>query len=123
MKQAVLVAVFCVAALAAAQAAAAELLLFEKQGCGWCDAWHSTVGQVYHKTDEGRRLPLRRIDVGQGEPEGIVLTRRVVYTPTFVVALCGREVGRITGYPGEANFYGLLGAIIAEIRQDDPQSC
>jgi hypothetical protein len=32
----------------------------------------------------------------------------VRYSPTFVVVMDGREIGRIEGYPGEAFFWGLL---------------
>jgi hypothetical protein len=34
------------------------------------------------------------------------------FTPTFVLVADGREVGRITGYPGEDFFWGLLQRLI-----------
>jgi hypothetical protein len=33
---------------------------------------------------------------------------RIIYTPTFVLAENGEELGRIEGYPGDAFFWGLL---------------
>lgn len=101
--------------LAPAVAAAGELVMFENAGCGWCRAWHRDVGDAYPKTEEGRRLPLRRVDTGRDPPNELRHVAGVVYTPTFVALACGREIGRITGYPGEAHFYGLLGEIIRHI--------
>ena len=36
-------------------------------------------------------------------------------TPLFVLVDNGREIGRIRGYPGEDNFWGLLGALIKKL--------
>ena len=41
-------------------ARAAELLMFEEKWCTYCEQWEAEVGVVYHKTEEGRRAPLRR---------------------------------------------------------------
>ena len=89
-------------------ARAAELLMFEEQWCHWCARWHEEVGVVYDRTDEGRRAPLRRIDIHGSFPDDVVLSSRPQYTPTFVLVDTGREIGRIEGYPGEDFFWGLL---------------
>lgn len=39
----------------------------------------------------------------------------ILYTPTFVLMDGGREVGRIVGYPGEDLFWGLFGALLAQL--------
>jgi len=41
--------------------------------------------------------------------------RGVMYTPTFVLLNNGREIGRITGYPGEDHFWGLLEELIVKM--------
>ena len=92
-----------------------QLLMFESDACSWCLQWHEEVGDAYEKSAEGRKLPLRRVDLYGNPPAGIQLSEPVRYTPTFVVVNDGREVGRITGYPGEANFWGLLNALIERI--------
>ena len=37
-----------------------------------------------------------------------VVLAPIRYTPTFVLARDGREVGRIEGYPGDSFFWALL---------------
>lgn len=98
-------------------AKAAELLMFESPGCEWCDIWDAEIGQIYHKTDEGRRAPLRRISIHQTLPADLGFVKGVVYTPTFVLVDDGRELGRILGYPGEMHFWGLL----EEMLPSDPE--
>ena len=98
-------------------AVAQQLLMFESEDCPWCDQWNEEVGIIYEKTEEGRRLPLRKIDFYGGLPSGIELNEPVRFTPTFVVVKNGREIGRINGYPGEANFWGLLGAILRTLEE------
>jgi hypothetical protein len=92
----------------AAQARAAELLMFRRAGCPWCLAWDEAVGPIYPKSDLGRRLPLRPVDLDRDPPPAVILVRPVRFTPTFVVVDEGREIGRIEGYPGEDFFWSLL---------------
>ena len=96
-------------------ARAAELVMFEQEYCEWCEAWHEEIGGIYPKTDEGKLLPLRQVDIDQARPADLTEIRAVRFTPTFVVLDKGREVGRILGYPGEANFYWLLNELIAKL--------
>lgn len=106
---------FAIALLFALPLRAAELLMFEEHRCPWCAQWNEDVGVVYHKTDEGRRAPLRRVDIHSRFPEGITLASRPRYSPTFVLIDDGQEVGRIEGYPGEDFFWGLLGKLLSKL--------
>lgn len=101
--------------LGAGPAGAAELVMFERRGCPWCLAWHREIGPIYPKTPEGRRAPLRRVDLDGARPNDLAGIRGVVFTPTFVLVEDGQEVGRIPGYPGEAFFWGLLGELLAKL--------
>jgi thioredoxin-related protein len=38
-------------------------------------------------------------------------------TPLFVLVDNGREIGRIRGYPGEDNFWGLLDAMMKTLEE------
>jgi hypothetical protein len=89
-------------------AGAAELVMYRRAGCPWCQAFDEAIGPVYPKTDLGRRLPLRAVDLDRDPPLPVTLERPVHFTPTFVVVEDGREIGRIEGYPGEDFFWGLL---------------
>jgi hypothetical protein len=98
-------------AAAVLPAAALELLMVERDGCVWCARWHRELGAIYPKTDEGRAAPLTRADLAS-LPAGVRFGGPVVFTPTFVLVDDGREVGRITGYADDAQFWGLLGRLL-----------
>ena len=91
---------------------AAELVMFEKPGCPWCQRWHAEIGPAYSLTAEGQAAPLRRSHIRDQALAGVLLERPITVTPTFVLAEEGREVGRIVGYPGEDFFYGLLANLL-----------
>jgi thioredoxin-related protein len=94
---------------------AAELVMFERDGCAWCQRWEREIGPVYDKTAEASVLPLRRVNTDSQATGGITLASPVRYTPTFVVVDNGREVGRITGYINDDAFWGLLSALTTRI--------
>jgi hypothetical protein len=97
---------------------AAELVMLGEAGCSHCEQWNEEIGVVYHKTAEGQRLPLRRVDIHDPLPEDLTYLVKGGYTPTFVLVDKGREVGRIRGYPGEDFFWGLLGQLIKRLPPD-----
>ncbi len=97
-----------------------ELLMFDDVGCPWCAKWRAEVGPGYANSPEGRRAPLRTIGLRNGVPAGVALASSVRATPTFVLVQDGREVGRITGYPGPDFFWSMLGDLMAKLRDDQP---
>lgn len=101
-------------AWAPAPAGAAELVMFESEGCPWCALWHRQIGPIYPKTKEATLLPLRRVDIGAMRPAESGQIGPVRYTPTFVAVANGREVGRIVGYPGEDHFWAALEQLHAQ---------
>ena len=102
---------------------AAELIMIEQAGCHWCAAWNRDVGIVYDKTKEGKRAPLRRLDLRDKIPEDLASIRIERFTPTFILVEENREIGRIRGYPGEDFFWGLLGQMLEKLPpQTSPQS-
>ncbi len=98
-----------------APARAAELVLFERAGCPWCERWNAEVGAAYDKTAESRKAPLRRVDIARGAPADLAQIKPVVYTPTFVLVDKGVEIGRIEGYTDNAFFYAYLDGLIARL--------
>jgi len=94
---------------------AAELVMVEQLGCEWCEAWDAEVGVVYDRTPEGKRAPLRRIDIHDPLPRDLRHIKGLVFTPTFVLVEGGKEIGRIRGYPGEDFFWGLLGQLLEKL--------
>ncbi len=111
-----LIAALAVAASLVAPAAAAELVMFRAAGCPYCDAWERAIGPIYPKTDIGKRIPLRPVDLERSRDGQVVLTSQIRFTPTFVLVDSGREIGRIEGYPGEDFFWGLLERLLLQHR-------
>ncbi len=113
--KALLAGVICFVAVSTSGAVGAELIMLRADGCGYCERWEEEIGVVYGKTPEGRRLPLRRIDLHDRLPADLAFLVKGGYTPTFVVVDKGREIGRIRGYPGEDFFWGLLGQLLKRL--------
>jgi thioredoxin-related protein len=101
-------------ALSAAPALAGQmtLLMLEQPGCVYCARWNAEVGDAYAKTDEGRRAPLRRVDITEGWPADLDHVRRERLTPTFILLRDGEEVGRMVGYAGEDFWWPMLGELL-----------
>lgn len=101
-------------------AMAAELLMIEEDGCPWCRAWDRDIGPIYDRTAEGKRAPLRRIDIHGDLPADIELASRPRFTPTFILVDEGRELGRIEGYPGEELFWWLMSDLMKRLPDGEP---
>ena len=108
------------ALLASASASAAELVMFWRAGCLYCEQFDREIAPIYPKTDEGKTAPLRRVDITAPIPPdlGAVAVERI--TPVFVLVDQGREIGRIRGYPGEDNLWGLLAGLIGDLPARGP---
>jgi thioredoxin-related protein len=100
----------------AAPAPAAELVMFRRAGCPYCAAFDRAIGPVFPKTDIGKRIALRQVDLDRKADGKVTLNSPVRFTPTFVLVDSGRELGRIEGYPGEDFFWGLLERLLLQHR-------
>jgi thioredoxin-related protein len=89
-------------------ASASELVMFRRAGCPWCAMWDREIGPIYDRTDVGRSVPIRFVELGRDDDMKVALANPVRFTPTFVLVDEGREIGRIEGYPGADFFWGLL---------------
>ena len=107
--------------LAAVQARAAELVMFEQPGCPWCEAFNRDVGTIYNDSDDGLRAPLRRVDITQSLPEDLSFVHVERMTPEFVLVDKGREIGRIRGYPGREMFWTQLYMLMQKLDADPNQ--
>lgn len=100
---------------AGASVTAAELVMFEAAGCPYCARWNREIAPIYPKTDEGKRAPLRRVDIAAPRPPDLAGIANIVYTPTFVLIADGQEIGRIVGYRGDEIFWSLLSELFAKL--------
>lgn len=104
--------------VAAVTAQAAELVMFEQAACPWCARFNSEIGPIYPKTEEGRQAPLRRVDIDKPLPADLAFVRVERLTPLFVLIDDGHEIGRIRGYPGDDNFWGLLDGLLRRLNNN-----
>lgn len=111
---------FIFALMLTAEARAAELLMFEQKGCVYCALFNREIAPAYARTDEGKRAPLRRVDIDAPLPFDLAFVQRERFTPVFVLVDGGREYGRIRGYPGETFFFGLLANMIERLDRGEP---
>ena len=94
---------------AVARAQTVQLIMVDDPACGYCRRWHRDVGAGYGRTAEGRAAPLQTVS---RDAKILRNFAAVVYTPTFILVRDGREVGRITGYPGQLFFWEELASLM-----------
>jgi len=110
-----LLLVLGLAGAVAPAAVAADLVMFEAAGCPHCARWNREIAPIYPKTNEGKRAPLRRVDIAASRPADLASVTDIVYTPTFVLMEGGREIGRIVGYGGDEIFWSLLADLFVKL--------
>ena len=86
-----------------------QLVMVEDRGCRYCLLWDREVGRGYARTPEGQVAPLKRVTRNSKLLSGL---SPVIYTPTFILVDGNRELGRITGYPGQMYFWEELSALL-----------
>ena len=59
-----------------------------------------------------RACQTRRVTASR--PADLAAITGLIYTPTFVLVGGGRELGRITGYAGDAFFWGQLRELLGD---------
>ncbi|MFV0386248.1 thioredoxin family protein [Paracoccus sp. (in: a-proteobacteria)] len=96
------------------QAAPVRLLMVEQAGCIYCAAWHREIGPGFAQSAAGRVAPLLIVDLDGPWPDGLVLNRRPLITPTFVLLRDGKELSRLEGYPGDHYFYPVIAELLTK---------
>jgi hypothetical protein len=96
--------------LTLAHTQSATLIMVDDPACHYCRRWNKEVGGGYHRTAEGRAAPLKRVS---RDSKALAQFAPVIYTPTFILAQNGRELGRITGYPGQLYFWEELSQMMS----------
>ncbi len=93
------------------------LIFFYSPGCMYCQMWEEEILPIYDKSEEGKRLPLRRVNIDKGMPQNLKHLTTPTFTPTFVVVdNNNQEAGRILGYNREF-FWGFLQKFIRVLDQ------
>lgn len=96
-------------------AQAAELVIIEEQGCVYCAKFNREIAPAYPKTAEGKLAPLRRLQLSDPWPSDLQNIVPARFTPTFILVEEGKEIDRLTGYPGDEHFWFLLNSMLEKL--------
>lgn len=93
--------------------APAVLVMIGDPGCPYCARFEREVAPGYRASEDGQLAPLVRRDRHDAD---IAFIPRVVYSPTFIMLMRGREIGRIVGYGGADIFWMQVAGLMYDVR-------
>lgn len=85
-----------------------ELVVFEADGCIYCENFRSDVLPLYRESRIGRETPIRFVNVSRSDEAKMGLSGAITIAPTVVLMHQGQEVDRIVGYTGPFNFMKMV---------------
>lgn len=91
-----------------------ELVVFEADGCIYCDVFRRDVLPLYSESKAAREAPIRFINLTYADESRMGLVAAITIAPTVVLFRDGIEVDRITGYTGPFNFVTLVGHMMGK---------
>ena len=50
---------------------AAEMVMFEQPGCAWCKRFNEEIAPAWPNTEQGKRAPLRRVNIHDDIPSDL----------------------------------------------------
>jgi len=92
----------------AAAATPYELVVFEADGCVYCEFLRRDVLPLYTESQTGREAPMRFVNLSIADESKMGLASAITIAPTVVLLRDGVEVDRIIGYTGPFNFVHLV---------------
>ena len=94
--------------------------MIDSDDCPYCRKFDREIADIYPKTTEGKRAPLRRHTLGNTLPkkyEGLDITSRTI-TPTFILIENNQEVDRLVGYNNDEFFWYLLNVLFDKLQNN-----
>lgn len=85
-----------------------ELVVFEADGCVYCDFFRRDVLPLYAESRVAKEAPVRFVNVSHADETKMGIAYAISIAPTVVLMRDGREVDRITGYTGPGTFVQLV---------------
>jgi thioredoxin-related protein len=85
-----------------------ELVVFEADGCIYCQNFRSDVLPLYRESQIGRETPIRFVNVSRSDETKMGLSGAITIAPTVVLMHQGQEIDRIVGYTGPFNFMKMV---------------
>ena len=94
-----------------------ELVVFEAEGCIYCEVFRRDVLPLYVESKTAREAPIRFINLTHADESGMGLASAITIAPTVVLFRDGAEVDRIIGYSGPFNFLELVGHMMGRTEE------
>lgn len=95
--------------------------MIEQDGCVYCEKFNREIAIAYPKTKEGKRAPLRRVNLDEKWPNDLSKIETQQFTPTFILIENNKEYARLKGYPGDEYFWFLLNEMLAKLDSETPE--
>lgn len=92
----------------AAPTATYEVVVFEADGCNFCESFRTDILPLFKASKIGRDTPIRFVNVTHADETKMGLASAITLAPTVVVMHQGQELDRIVGYTGPFNFMKLI---------------
>lgn len=92
-----------------------QLVVFEAEGCVYCNLFRRHVLPAYSASPRGREVPLRFLDLNAPDAGRVGLEAPVDLLPTAVLLRNNREVGRIPGYVAPESFFHAVNHLMSRI--------
>lgn len=89
-----------------------ELLVFEVEGCVYCEVLRRDVFPRYRAAPASATAPMRFVDINKVDTDTLALRGALRVVPTVVLMKDGKEVERIDGYTGPEMFFQLVARMI-----------
>jgi len=89
-----------------------ELIVVEADGCIYCNIFRRDVLPAYETSEQGKKVPVRFVDVNDIDAGHLDFNTSVDIVPTFVVTKSRHEVGRISGYVGPEDFFHSINYLV-----------
>ncbi|MBU2581898.1 MAG: thioredoxin family protein [Alphaproteobacteria bacterium] len=82
-----------------------QLVVLEVDGCIYCDVFRQRLLPAYQSSKQGKRAPIRFVDINDPALGDFGLTQPIGTVPTFIMLENNQEIGRIPGLMGREDFF------------------
>ncbi len=85
-----------------------QLVVLEVDGCIYCDVFRRRLLTAYEASKQGKKAPIRFVDINDPALGDIGLTQPVGMVPTFIMLENNQEIGRSPGLMGKQDFFRAI---------------
>ncbi len=89
-----------------------QMIMITDKNCIFCIAWEKEIGEIYPKSDIGKKYPIIRIEIKDIKQSDQIKYEKVKVTPTFIFLSNNKEKGRIYGFSNPEMFWWRIDEIL-----------